>query len=240
MVVGTGGDPGEALNIDPENGPDDCAPPNSCSDGLDNQLAILAGFGINSALEESIASGALAIIGEADGAPGPIGVIHIYSGGASNSSCPLAQGGCDALLAKESFGSDCVPIASVGNVVVDADGAFTAGGDDAIIPLPLAFEAGTTLVIPLRRARLAGTLVLEAGGVSLTDTVFGGALRKDELAETIAVLPGDSFAGLPKDLVLSLLATMLPDIDTDGDGVDDALSIGLAVTAVPTTIVGVE
>ena len=240
MEVGSGGIPGESIDVDPENGPEDCAPSGNCSQGLDNQLALLTSFGINNALAESIESGSLAILGEGAGAPGAITAIHIYSGGAADASCPLQTGGCDAVLAKEAFGSDCSPIASVGNVAIAADGSFTAGGDDAVIPLPLAFEAGVTLVIPLRRAKLAGTLTVTDEGITLTDAVFGGALRKKELGETISVLPGDSFAGLSKELILGLLEAIEADIDTDGDGVDDALSIGLAVNAVPTTIVGVE
>ena len=68
--------------------------------------------------------------------------------------------------------------------------------------------------------------------------LLGGAVKKENLKSAIDALPADALP-LPPSQVAPLIDTLIQnDIDTDGDGVADAASIGIALTAIATNLVG--
>jgi hypothetical protein len=69
--------------------------------------------------------------------------------------------------------------------------------------------------------------------------VLGGAIVAQEFIDAVEEYPDDSIGGIPKSTVLSIFNMLVPDIDTDGDGVDDAISVGAHLSASPTVIDGV-
>jgi hypothetical protein len=95
------------------------------------------------------------------------------------------------------------------------------------------------LIANLYRARLRGTMAMAGGQVTITDGLIGGAVSKDELIKALETFPAKRIADVSLDFVITFFESLDEDIDLDGDGTDDAFSIGLQFSAVPATMVGV-
>ena len=72
--------------------------------------------------------------------------------------------------------------------------------------------------------------------------VLGGAIAKEAIMAAIDAVDPSSFpAGLTKDSIKGLLGFLLAnDIDTNGDGTKDAVSIGLVFNANAGFILGLD
>ncbi len=79
---------------------------------------------------------------------------------------------------------------------------------------------------------------VEAGSPATLDGVLAGAISKQAILDGIEAVSEDQLP-LDKDLIIQMIQGMIQsDIDTDGDGVKDAASVGLPFTAIRGTIVG--
>ncbi|NUN15456.1 MAG: hypothetical protein HUU55_17670 [Myxococcales bacterium] len=238
MGIGASGHPGEALNIDPDKGVGDCAPQGNCSAGLDNGLAAFGPF-LNPSLEDSLASGALILVGEILGDVKQPFSIPIYTAFDVIDGCDPTAQSCQYYAASFSFDEACMPLVQFdGCTLVGAK--LTGGGDTTQIPLPLPVSAEEFLIVTLYRARIVGDATVTSSGVQLTNTLVGGAIRKSDLIIALNSIPGDTLAGIPKSLVLTLVNGVAADVDTDSDNINDAISVGLKVTGEFGKIIGVQ
>lgn len=239
LQVGKDGKPGEGLDVDPENGPEDCSPAGQCSDGIDNALNLLTQF--NSQLQKAVDDGSFHLLGEVVGDDMSALTLNMYTAEPADEACDFTKDACDYNISDSSWGCDCNLLVAFESASV-TDGKLVAGGVDAKFKFEFPVSDTATLAITAHRAKVEGTLEIdtpEAGQVTLTDAVLGGAIRKDELLTALEELPDDALP-IPKTLVATLLGGLKPDIDTDGDGEDDALSVGLKLGGIPANITGVE
>ena len=86
------------------------------------------------------------------------------------------------------------------------------------------------------------TVTVTGGQVSAAQGVLGGAVPKSQLLDAVAVLPDGSLpAPLTKETVTGLIQALVQnDIDSDGDGVMDAASIGIKLVARDANVVGAQ
>ena len=93
-----------------------------------------------------------------------------------------------------------------------------------------------TLDLTAVRARLQADVEETDEGLSLTNVLIGGAVKQSTLIKTIENHPAETFGQVSKSTIITVIESILPDVDTDGDGEDDGLSIGLVGAAIPATI----
>ncbi len=234
--IGNGGKPGEGLDID--NNPATCAPDGSCSGGIDNALGALAGV-VNAQLDKAVASGSVTLLVEyKDFKQGPIS-LALYQGklDASNATCDVQTQSCAYDVSPSMMDlKKCTPLVSMPGTL--AGNALVAGGPGTNFPFNIPIQAGVNLAVTIYGARLVGTVELSAGKVTTITGILGGAVPKDQLMSAIDALP-DAGLPVPKDTLKAILdSAVTNDIDTNGDGVKDAASIGLKLKGIPATILG--
>jgi hypothetical protein len=238
LMIGAGGHPGEALDVD-NLGEGDCAPASDCSAGADNQLGILGDFA-NEALGESIMDGSVNIIGEVEGDPASGSfTINMYVGDIdpANAECDINGDFCDWWVNDDSWSkADCSLLIQF-PATLDGD-ALVAGGADSKFTLTLPIQ-DVVLIVTAYMARVEGTFMMGENGPSLSSSVLGGAVRKQDIIDAIEAYPGDTLGGIPKAVAVNLIGQLAADVDTDNDGEDDALSIGLKIAAIPGAITGI-
>jgi len=196
----------------------------------------------NASLEESIDNGEIVMLLEhvgfnQDGNPFKT---NFHLGGLAAEGCDVNQQNCDYLVEPSGFDDACNAVVQIKDVIVE-DGQLTGGGKGTQFPITLPLSADAIIDVTLYDVQIAGA-VLGAGDDFILEGVIGGAVKKSDLVEAIKALPEGSFpAGLSPDVVLSLLESILVlDIDTDGDGVNEAVSAGLPFIGVPGSIVGLD
>ncbi len=134
-----------------------------------------------------------------------------------------------------------------------AGGKINAGPGSLVIPMPI---GDTPLLVPIQAARLEG----EISADGMANGVLAGAISKADLDAKVlpsvvelvnGMLTNPDVTQETKDMVLQVLdadkngtidiadmqggligQALAPDIDTDGDGTADALSIGIGFTTV--------
>jgi hypothetical protein len=239
IQIGADGKVGTGLDVDED--PATCAPLGKCAEGVDNALALLSLF-LNPFFSDGLAAGDLAFIVEFqaptfDGQPFTLntffGLPEPWSG---NPDCPVTDD-CTYVLPSYNFSAGCEPLVSLDNATI-VDGHISAGGKDAVFPLVLPFDSGLAVQLTLLWARFSGDVAVDPGSGQIVsmEGLFGGAVPEAALTETILAIP-DGYFTMDKQQVLNLLDTAVDqDIDLDGDGVMDALSIGFRFSTVPTTV----
>jgi hypothetical protein len=115
------------------------------------------------------------------------------------------------------------------------DGVLIAGGDDATFNFTFPIDEDT-LDLTAVRARMQADVTQEEEGLSLSNVLIGGAVKQSTLIKTIEDHPAETFGQVSKSTIITVIESILPDVDTDGDGEDDGLSIGLVGTAIPAMI----
>lgn len=232
LAIGKDGTAGQGLNIDPEAGMEDCQPAGKCEEGIDNALSVLGGFA-NDGLASALDNGKLMIVGGVNGELEGTFSIHLFAGVPADGDCAFQDSLCTYHPTPASWDCDCTLRASMTGSI--QDGILTAGGDEGIFNFTFPIDE-ETLEISAVRAQLTGTVVATEDGLELTQVVIGGAARQDTLIETIENHPAETFGPVNKSTLVTIISGILPDVDTDGDGVDDALSVGLTATAIPGVI----
>lgn len=238
LAIGTDGKPGSGLDVDDD--PATCAPASSCEAGVDNAFAGLSGLA-NGPLGDAIAGGDLMLI--LDAPPGASGAfeLYVYQGGLdpANAECAHMTDLCDYTLGAGSFTADtCAPLFQL-PATLDGD-QLKAGGASSNFPFSLPLSPGVVLDVTVFMVRIEGTVTVEAGEITGFDGLMGGALTESSIVTALEAIPDEDLP-IPKAALIAILKSSLElDIDTDGDGTDDASSIGFTMTALDGNVTGVE
>lgn len=229
--ITTGGTPGFGLDVDDD--PATCAPAGKCSGGIDNALAGLS-FLANNALRTPLTEHTLNLL--------------------FVSEPPDAAEGCFVLLSRFASGDRAggswsyeidpgaaTPPCADGVAFLDAcrDEDELTGGFGAEATFPLALPLfGAPLQVPIHAARIDATLTTDAGGAwTGLDALVAGVVYKEEFDALLAAVPTEE---LPPgtDVYTMVYNLVTPDLDRDGDGTADAISVGLHIVAEPVTVAG--
>ena len=247
LAVGDGGHPGEALDVDQD--PTTCAPAGDCESGLDNQLwsllgtlAGLTGIQPEDLLQEMVDSGDLNLLFEVR--PQADAGLHLglFYGTEANPACNPAGQVCDFWIASSSYDDvTCLPLVLFDNVVI-AGTALTAGGPGYHFTLPVPMGIGDQPIsLSVNRAMIEATVSLSSNGTIQSMTgVIGGAVPEQAFYDALEAIPADQFP-IDKNLILGMLGMFLnADIDLDGDGTADGVSVGLTFTTGSANIIGIN
>ncbi len=238
IAVGTGGWEDEALNIDGDL--KTCSPSNSCENGLDNALSFAGEF-LNDTIQQNLVADEGTLIFTAEliepSWEGEEFTLKLYYSGLSNQNpdCDFTQDLCIYQASSMNFDPLCNVQITFDNAVIE-DGVLTAGGSGYIFPFKMFFAGGTTAELVLYNARIQGTLEPDGeDGIAGMTGVFGGAVTKDDITEMIEAIGSQYFPGGQdtKDMLLGLIPMMNNDIDLNGDGTTDGVSIGLIYDSIP-------
>jgi hypothetical protein len=238
LQIGADGHPGNGLDLDAN--PNTCAPAGRCSGGINNamaQIATLANPEIVKALDEGSFFLLLQHIGlRTDGQPYELAP---WPAEITSESCAYQTTTCDFLLDPNGFTQECNPLVSLSNARISGS-TFTAGGVGYNFLFNLPLLEGVELDLVLYNATLQGTVTVSGGRVTQLSGILGGAVPKQTIRDAIlAVDPAD--LPISPSVILSLLDTLIrDDIDTDGNGVADAASIGLLFQAREARITGTQ
>jgi len=228
-----------------------------CSPGLNNALIALqdlgSGFGldIRQQMLDNTANGSInptvEVIDNGDGS----WTLNFYQSEVAGdntydeesgtwSACDItdaASSPCEFDIDIVSFDENCAPLVSMEASV--ADGALTAGGPDEVFSLSLPVEGVGVIDLAISSVNVTASLDMVDGQVSgVSGGLLTGVLPKDGILALVNnLLPPD--VGIPPDLIISLLEGIF-DIDTDGDGLNDALSVGLMFEATPISVLGLN
>ena len=234
IQFGDSGTPGEGLDLDPENGPSDCAPAGDCSDGIDNAFAGIGSFA-NDPLMDLVAGGDILLVGEAVGDVFGVFTLNLYNGELDVGSCDLQTQVCDYLVTESSLECDCSASMSFEGATA-YDGTLDTGiAASGAVPFFLSAEGAMSAY----RLRLVAQITAEDGALSFASGLLGFAVRKADLEAAIDSYPGEDIGGVSKSTVKLFLGAFKADIDTDGDGIDDAISCAYRLEAIGAHLVGV-
>lgn len=133
----------------------------------------------------------------------------------------------------------CAPLATLLNVQVQDGSLVTSGTGPTVkflLPLML-FD----LLLPVRGLVLTGDTTDATGWKSTSNGMLCGVVTKLDLDAAIDALPAELLAQIgDAGTIKSLLGgIMKPDIDTNGDGVKDAISAAFGVETLPADVTGV-
>ena len=245
LLVGDDGNPGEGLDVD--GNPATCQPQGTypdgspqCSAGIDNKAALVDEV-VNQELPGALTSGSVHLLMEFRGFwAGGVPQVFFYNGQKADPQCNHRQPGCGYTVPGSAFDDECHPLMELAPVTWQ--GAFLrAGGPGSRIPLSMPVVGTTVLSVTLYHAAMEGQLSFDQQGrVTAFAGILAGAFRKADLFAALEQVPDDQLP-LPRDQILVLLNLLLrPDIDTDGDGAPDAISLGLKATADAAVISGVS
>ena len=237
--VGTSGHPGQGMNLDYD--VETCAPSTDCSGGIDNELGLLAPF-INSGVTEAVENGYLTYLFEFqdfvdDGTPFTL-IIHSAYIHKSNPDCDFQNVECAFYAVSETFDVDCTPKGLFDNAVV-VDGHLSAGGKGYGFNVKTTLMSGGDLELGITNMRIEADVQMSQAGTQVAGMqgFLGGAVDKGELIMAIDSLPDDVFP-LDKETIKGMLDTLIVnDLDSDGDGVDDAASAAIRITTIPAALV---
>jgi hypothetical protein len=247
LAIGADGQPGSGLDVDQNAAT--CAPAGKCSGGIDNQFAsalttLSAFVNVNEELANALADGSIALLFEHVDPlfDGTAYVLDVYLGEPVNDACVPTTETCDYTVNADSLTAGCGALIQFANATI-TEGRLVAGGPTSTFFLSFPFLPDMPpLQLTLYMARLEADVVLDGSAiVALQNGLMGGAVRQQQIVELVTDLPDSLFADLPvtKETVLALVPTLFKkDLDTDGDGVKDATSIGLKLGANAANVVG--
>ena len=116
------------------------------------------------------------------------------------------------------------------------DGALVAGGDEGTFAFLFPIDQ-EVLDLTTVRARLTADVTETEDGWALTNLVIGGAIARETLVQTINEHPADQFGAVAKSTVVQVIESSPLDIDTDGDGELDGISVGMKGAAIPASFI---
>jgi len=233
LELASDGNIGSGLDVDSD--PATCAPDADCSGGVDNALGVVGAL-LNDSVEASVEAGVVKWVIDLkdltwDGEPFPL---HVYDSGLTDASetagCDFQHETCEYDVAQLSFDQSCVPYFTFENAQI-INGELVAGGTNSLISMVLPLEGGSLLSVTIAWARVRATYTEENGKITSLNAVIGGAIPKSQLEAAISGLDPDSLP-IDKDAALGLLALLPADIDLDGDGIKESLSLGMRINTI--------
>ncbi len=250
------GQPGSGLDVD--DNPETCAPVGNCAAGIDNAMAAVANA-INAALKVGLETGGAVMIAEirdfkTEGTPFVLSLYEGFPDWSSKPNCDLVKDVCDYQVSWWSFDAKCIPTVYLENVVVDSyeltdpdkeiyHGTMHGGGteDIFVLQLPLS-QADQPVPFFIVNGKFQGefTVYGDPSKNMVMTGIFAGAVPMDSLIDTIMNVDPKYFDPLTNQQVADLITQLVdPDIDLDGDGQPDAVSVGIRVTTIPGVITGI-
>lgn len=237
LQLGSSGHPGEGLDLDAN--PLTCAPQGNCSGGIDNELGAIASF-VNPGLAQSVVNGYLMYVLE---------FVNFNTSGnftlnfmdatlaETNPTCDYQVAQCQYVPLQESLDPLCNSIVTFDNARIEGT-KLTAGGPTYTFALQATLVGGATMMIGITHARIEATAEFnKEGHIQRLTGMIGGGVSKMELMDTVSKLPDYVFP-MKKDQVLTLLDTLiLNDLDIDGDGNGDVVSVNIRFESIPADIV---
>jgi len=244
MLVGEDGYPGDGLDVDGD--PTTCAPLN-CSDGIDNALGDLAVV-LNPILTQSILTGDNAPIIELRNENGN-GVpfdVAMYNGVAKKfgEECDFLVDVCEYELIPGSLLPDCSPTMFLEDVVLEGN-KLVGGGPSTILTMGLPLSPGEIHYVVIVGGRVDATVEFAEDGKTIIglEGIVAGAIPKDALIDSLGNVDPSLFggSGLSVEGFIELVDALVEeDIDLDGNGENDAASIGIQITAIPGIVTGIQ
>ncbi|MFT7579954.1 MAG: hypothetical protein ACI9MR_001621 [Myxococcota bacterium] len=238
MEMVSDGNPGSGLDVDGD--PNTCSPDGACGGGVDNALGVVA-FAVNEGLVGSIQGGIVNWVIDLkdltfDGEPFEM---PIYDTGLSVLSesldCDALTQTCEYRVAQLSLDQDCEPYFAFDNATAE-NGVILAGGTDSLISMVLPLADGELLSITVAWARVEATYTLGSDGkIASMQGILAGAVPKAQLLDAVNGLSSDVFP-VPQAVVVSVLTSLDNDIDLDGDGLKESISVSLRFGTIPALI----
>lgn len=237
LELANDGNQGSGLDVDSD--PNTCAPDSDCSGGVDNALGIIGAL-LNDSVAASVTDGVVKWVVDLkdltwDGEPFPM---YVYDSGLTDASeaaqCDFQHDTCEYDLAQLSFDQNCVPYFSFDNAQI-IDGELVAGGTNSLISMVLPLQGGSLLSVTIAWARVRASYTEENGKITSLSAVIGGAIPKSQLEAAISGLDPNSLP-IDKDAALGLLGLLPADIDLDGDGIKESMSLGMRINTIPAII----
>jgi len=245
--MGVGGYPGLSLDIDHD--PATCAPADDCEEGIDNQFSGLLDdfkgiYDLSTEMNTELEDGHIIILAEFvnpdyEGKPF---VLNLYWGDTTvdKGECNFQTSVCNYLVDPLSFKLEgCQAVVSLDNATIK-NGKLKAGGKKFVMSSFIDL-AEVPFQISLHMLHLEGDIPgAEVNDLTISNGVLAGAIPKDSIIDAIEQTPEEDL-GVPKDMVLQLLNELLVnDMDSNDDGVNDALSAGFKFTTIQGHIVGLD
>lgn len=156
-----------------------------------------------------------------------------------------AAGACKYTVAESSYnqlfaGTGKCPALVTFDPVTVKDGKLKAGGDKQNFDLNLPV-VGINLKLRISRAQLSGDQSDATSWKNTTNGMLCGVIAEDDLNAAIDAVPDELLAetGFDKATIKGLISSLLKsDIDTDGDGTNDAISVGLSLETFNAEVTG--
>jgi hypothetical protein len=154
----------------------------------------------------------------------------------SNSDCAYQASTCDYLVKTSNFSdATCLPVNAV---PADLNGTqLNVGTSGTAIPFSTPINSTTSIVFDIHNVVVDANVTFVGSNIATLNGLVAGAVRKDDIIAAIQAAP-DGALLVDKSVVVSLITFMNADVDTDNDGINDALSIGLIVQAIDADITG--
>jgi hypothetical protein len=235
LQIGSGGRPGQGIDLD--GNPDTCSPSSDCSDGIQNALGVIAAFA-NAPLAEAVAGGSLMLVLDVDDVSlNPFEIAIFQSSLApSNPDCDHTSEVCDYVVDRATLDPEtCEPLVTL--AATRAGDTVVAGGPGTVFPFAIPL-GDAVLAITLYDVRFEGEITMAGGEITSLTGVIGGAVPRSDLIAALEALPADALPLDPASIISLLEILVVDDVDTDGDGVPDAASIGLPIVGIGAEVVG--
>ena len=240
LTFGKNGKRGQAVDVD-----DDvttCAPKGWCEEGRDNAFSKLEWL-FNPEMLDSVTDGTLSLLLEfeelrTDGNPF---TMNLFWGLRIDPvTCDPTTDGCNYGVYESSLTNGCDPVDGFANATISGT-KLTAGGAGYVVPIRIVFGE-YRVPVDLHRAEINASVSIVGGKVTGGAGALGGAMIMADLVAAIQSIPESGFPPpYVKSLVLAYVnnpSFLKPDIDLDGDGTDEAISVGLPFSLVTGNLIG--
>ena len=240
ISIGVNGNPGQGVNVDGKE--TTCAPKGNCVQGIDNAFGTLSWL-FNPEITKANADGSLAMLLEPEGTvrAGVVFPMRFYWGERiAPSACDPTAAGCNYGVSQGFLQGVCDPVYGFDNAVVTGN-RLAAGGQGSAYTLPFYLIFGAKrLPLQLRWATLSATVAITDGVITSGTGALGGVVPRQEIRDAVAALQPEDFPPpYSRDIVLQYVDLYLtPDMDLDGDGTKESVSMGWPVTLVTGHIIG--
>ncbi len=216
--------------------------PDYSGDGKgDSGLRLVAGT-INPEVQKAIAGGDMGILFEFEGVTDFVNTAAFDLNGLVGE--PEAAGSTNFLIEEEAYNPEtCEPLIAFNDAEL-ANGTFTAGPSVFILDLAALGVDEVPLVLKIGDAQLSGDVTAGGpDGVTVENGILAGVITKALVEEALAIAEEQcnvpeppsfcSYLGVAKELL-----PMLFDLDQDGDGKKDAMSVCFKYELGPAKVVG--
>lgn len=227
LSYGKNGNSGQGVDVD-----DDqltCSPKGSCVSGIDNAFSKLEWL-FNPQLIKAVTDGSFAMLFEhedlkTNGTPYELKMY--YGARIDPVTCDPSTPGCNYGVFESSLRNGCEAQMIFDNAVISGT-KLTAGGASYTVPIRIIFGMNR-VPVALHRAKIKASVSLDAGKVVSGAGAIGGAVILSDLIAAVDAIPaGDFPAPYTKSIVLQYMNIyLIPDIDLDADGTDEAVSLGM-------------